>query len=241
MKLTHYESRSPHLTRPVRVASVADLHNGKYERVLDLLCEAKPDLVAVPGDFADTPQKRERGIAFLAECARKYPTFVSLGNHETKLDLPTLVPLLSRTGAEILDNRAVRFGELTVGGLSTGWSHGVKQNRGKTPAPNLAFLAEFAALPAPRLLLCHHPEYYPRYIRETSVEWVLAGHAHGGQWSFFGRGVFAPGQGLFPHYHAGFYDGRMALSRGLCVTHRYIPRLFNPREVVILDLLPKQN
>ena len=240
MRATRYESRSAKLTHPVRVASVADLHNGDYGKVLSLLEEVRPDLVAVPGDFADTPKKRDRGLAFLTECARKYPTFVSLGNHETKADRPTLVPLILNTGAEFLDNRAVRFGELTVGGLSTGWHHGVKQHRGKTPAPDLDFLAEFAALPAPHLLLCHHPEYYPRYIRDTSVEWVLAGHAHGGQWCFFGRGVFAPGQGLFPRYHAGFYDGRMALSRGLCTTHRYIPRLFNPREVVVLDLLPAE-
>lgn len=240
MKLTRYESRSALLMRPVRVASVADLHNGRYEKVLALLSEANPDFVAVPGDFADTPNRRERGVAFLTDCARRFPTFVSLGNHEAKSDLPTLLPLLAKTGAELLDNRAVRFGELTVGGLTTGWAHGEKQNRGKTPAPNLTFLAEFAALPAPRLLLCHHPEYYPRYIKDTSVEWVLAGHAHGGQWCFFGHGIFAPGQGILPRYHAGFYDGRMALSRGLCTTHRFIPRLFNPREIVLLDLLPTE-
>lgn len=240
MKITRYESRSPALACRLRVASVADLHDQDGEAVLAALEEIRPDLVAVPGDLVDTPARRERGISFLAACAKRYPTFFSLGNHEAKADLPTLLPKLAQTGAELLCDRAVSFRGLTVGGLSTGWQHGQKQHRGTTPPPNLAFLAQFAALPAPRLLLCHHPEYYPCYIRESSVEWILAGHAHGGQWCFFGHGIFAPGQGLFPRYHAGFYDGRLALSRGLCKTHRYIPRLFNPREILVLDLLPKE-
>ena len=238
MRLTRYESRSKRLSRRVRVASVADLHDAPYEKLLALLEEAEPDMVAVPGDFADTPTRRENGLGFLTACARRYPTFVSLGNHENKSDPQTLLPLLAKTGAELLDDRYVRFGELAVGGLSTGWRAGMRQNRGETPAPNLSFLAEFAALDAPRLLLCHHPEYYPRYIKKTSVDWILSGHAHGGQWCLFGHGIFAPGQGLFPRYHAGFYDGRMAQSRGLCRTHRYIPRIANPREVVLLTLLP---
>ena len=90
-------------------------------------------------------------------------------------------------------------------------------------------------MPSPRLLLCHHPEYYPDYIRGTDIELTVSGHAHGGQWSIFGRGVFAPGQGLFPKYTAGVYDGgRLVVSRGVTNTVR-IPRFFNPTEIVVIN------
>ena len=91
-------------------------------------------------------------------------------------------------------------------------------------------------MPSPHLLLCHHPEYYPEYIRDTVIELTVAGHAHGGQWNFFGRGVFAPGQGLFPKYTAGVYDGgRLIVSRGATNTVK-VPRFFNPTETVIINI-----
>ena len=237
MVLTRYAAKSDRLVRSVRIASVADLHNGRYTRVLALLEEAAPDIVAIPGDLVDDPAHRDRGIAFLTECARRYPTFMSLGNHETKSDLPTLLPLLAKSGAELLDDRVIQYGGMAIGGLSSGWRHGVQQSRTKTtPPPAQSVIDALASRPEYRILLCHHPEYYPRYLAATPIELILAGHAHGGQWCFFGQGIFAPGQGLFPRYSAGFYDGRMALSRGLCATHRYIPRLFNPREIVVVEI-----
>ena len=88
----------------------------------------------------------------------------------------------------------------------------------------------------PKVLICHHPEYYPKYLKDMPIDIIVSGHAHGGQWRFFGRGVFAPGQGLFPKYTSGVYDGRLVVSRGLKKTI-IPPRIFNPREVVIIDVV----
>ncbi len=242
MQTTHYAVRQRKLTRPCRIALVSDLHDGAGSGVLDRLEREQPDLVALPGDLVDGEGHTARGLAFAAKCARRYPTYVSLGNHESRIDAAILLPALARTGAELLNNRFVVHGELSLGGLDSGWRPGLRQRRsGQTPPPDTTFLSSFSAAPGVRVLLCHHPEYYPRYIRQTPIEIILAGHAHGGQWCFFGRGIFAPGQGLFPRYTAGLYDGRLLVSRGLCRTRRIIPRLFNPRELVILDLLPDKN
>lgn len=237
--VTNYRYESRRLTHPLRVASVCDLHDGPYEPLLARLHQEKPTLVAVPGDFVDRADRTARGLAFLRAVARRFPTFVSLGNHETRAGLSGLLPALAQTGAELLDDRYVRFGDLTVGGLTSGWREGMTQHRlGETPPPSTAFIESFKRAGGLRLLLCHHPEYYPRYLKDSGIELILAGHAHGGQWRLFGCGVFAPGQGFFPRYTAGFYDRRMLVSRGLCRTHRFIPRLFNPRELAILDLIP---
>ena len=87
----------------------------------------------------------------------------------------------------------------------------------------------------PGQLLCHHPEYWPRYVRDLPVDLTLSGHAHGGQIRLFGQGLFAPGQGLFPRYTSGVHEGRLVISRGLANTTR-IPRLFNPTELVCVHL-----
>ena len=89
-----------------------------------------------------------------------------------------------------------------------------------------------------RILLCHHPEYWPAYIRETDIDLTLSGHAHGGQWQipFTNQGIFAPGQHLFPKYTSGIYKNRLAVSRGMANTV-CIPRFFNPREILLLELV----
>lgn len=241
MTVTHITHPAA-LSRPVRVALVADLHNGEYAAILSALSEFSPDIVAVTGDFLDRRTKTERGFAFLTDCACRYPTLVSLGNHEMKaaLDRKSLSARIRETGATLLDNESTRVGELLVGGLSSGYTPSERQGRWrKTPAPDTAFLDAFSAAHGAKLLLCHHPEYFDEYLAPRDTGLVLAGHAHGGQWRFFGRGVFAPGQGLFPRYTSGLYHGRLYVSRGLCKTHRYIPRLFNPRELTLITLVPE--
>ena len=87
--------------------------------------------------------------------------------------------------------------------------------------------------------MCHHPEYYPRYVRQADIDLTVSGHAHGGQICLFGQGLYAPGQWLFPKYTAGFYDGqRLLVSRGL-TNSTWVPRLWNPCELVLLQLLPE--
>ena len=73
------------------------------------------------------------------------------------------------------------------------------------------------------------------FVSENNLNLVLSGHAHGGHWRLFGRGVYAPGQGLFPKYTAGVVDGVCVISRGLG-DHTSIPRLFNEPELVMIRL-----
>lgn len=243
MTQTRYTLPVRGLAEKMKIAQVSDLHNGSFDRLLASLDAAAPDLVCVTGDFLDRPQKTSRGFAFLCALAERFPTFVSLGNHEMKVGLSreALAARITQTGATLLDNESVFFRDLLIGGLSTGYAPAAQQGRLKTtPTPDLSFLDRFAAAAAPKLLLCHHPEYYEPYLRQRDIPLILSGHAHGGQWRLFGRGIFAPGQGLFPRYTSGLYDGRLIVSRGLCTTHRYIPRLFNSRELVLLTLTPER-
>ena len=74
-----------------------------------------------------------------------------------------------------------------------------------------------------------------KYLRSRTVDLVVAGHAHGGQIRLAGRGVFSPGQGLFPRYTYGVVDGRMVMSAG-AGNPVHLPRWGNPCEVLRITL-----
>ena len=165
------------------------------------------------------------------------PCFFSPGNHECGISAENR-RLLESLGVTVLDNEFTVRDGLVLGGLSSGYVR-PKSSFKSPPEPDGGFLAAFAAVPGYHILLCHHPEYWPRFIRGRGIELTAAGHAHGGQWRFFGRGVWSPGQGFFPAYADGLYrEGNefLAVSRGMANTVRFVPRFFNPCEILLLEL-----
>ena len=247
MKITNY--RLSYGGEPIRAAMVADFHDRDPEPILAAIREAAPHVILVTGDVVHDASHTERAMAFLRGASIIAPTFCSIGNHETKSG-EDIVSRLAATGATVLDNAYVRFGDLVIGGLTSGF--GRKQGRCcQTPAPQLDWLDDFCGEGGTKILLSHHPEYYAPYLAHRPVDLILSGHAHGGQWRAFGRGLFAPGQGLFPYYTGGAYRGRnrlrgeqtltadaplMIVGLGLC-DNAVIPRINNPEELIILDFL----
>ena len=108
-----------------------------------------------------------------------------------------------------------------------------------TSKPDLDFLSSYDKEDAFKILLCHYPHYYEPYLKDTSFDLMLAGHAHGGQWRFFGQGIYSPHQGLFPKYTSGIYDGRFIINRGAINNSKPIPRFFNPCEILEITLMPE--
>ena len=127
----------------------------------------------------------------------------------------------------MLDDRFVLRDGIAFGGLTSGLSNDDHK-------PDIKWIDDFCSVDGPKILLCHHPEYYEQYLKNKNIDLIVSGHAHGGQWRIFGRGVFAPGQGLFPKYTSGLHDGRFIISRGCSNSTRPIPvpRFFNPKEVL---------
>ena len=111
---------------------------------------------------------------------------------------------------------------------------------GSYPADSM-WLDDFERVDGYKILLCHHPEYWglrEPMLRDRKIDLVLSGHAHGGQWRFFGQGVFAPGQGLLPKYTGGVYHGQygsLVISRGLSNPYSAVPRLGHPCELVYVQ------
>ena len=241
MKCSFYTVHTS-VPRRLKIAVCSDLHDNPPERAIELLKEQKPDLIALPGDICEAPEiTGEHGFTFMRACAGIAPTFYSLGNHDKAYDdAPGIVAKIREMGVILLDDDDIFCKGIWIGGITSGFrGHQHEGYFADTPAPNLSWLDHtFCHRKGFKLLLCHHPEYYPTYLRKRDISLVLSGHAHGGQWRLFGRGVLAPGQGLFPKYTSGVHENKLVISRGMG-DHTWIPRIFNPHEIVILELVPR--
>ena len=246
IKVTTYHVPCSNLSAPLRIAVASDLHDNPFERVIDALKREAPDLILIPGDLTDDEHINEgaaNALEFLRACVALAPTYYSLGNHEIKcyhkgnhFSHPTPVPIpdhyrkaVAETGVILLEDSMMECDKLILCALGSGLNGRINQ-------PNANAVDTFRALPSDKtkILLCHHPEYIPEIAR-IGMDLVVCGHAHGGQWRIFGRGVFSPGQGLFPKYTSGVHFGNCVISRGLG-DHTSIPRIFNDNELVIVEL-----
>ena len=223
------------LQNPLRLAVVADLHSDDYTELLETLKQLSPDAILCPGDVIHTANEGERGFDFLRDASKLFPTFCSVGNHEVKQG-GDVRHILRATGAVLLDNEFTEFRGIKIGGLSSGYTPESIQGRFKvTPPPQLSALDGFFKAEGYKLLLSHHPEYFPRHLKNKNADLIISGHAHGGQWRIFGRGIFAPGQGIFPKYTSGLYENKLIVSRGLS-NHICIPRIFNKKQLILIEL-----
>jgi predicted MPP superfamily phosphohydrolase len=255
MKITQHTLVTAHPVVDFTAAIVADLHDRPYTEILVHLHEIKPDVILIPGDLCESFEEKRGnpdrlGFGFLAEAARIAPTFYALGNHEIGASHrqlrhstvppaergrvhPTWREAIRKTGVILLDEDFVSWHGITVGGLGSALH---RPDR----TPDTAWVERFAAQPGYKLLLCHHPEYYHRFLRNLHIDLVVSGHAHGGQWRIFDRGVFAPGQGIFPKYTSGLHDNKLLVSRGLA-NNAFVPRLFNPCELIFINFIARKN
>ena len=216
-----------------------------------------------PVDDRSPLETQENVLPFFRACADLAPSFLSLGNHEQML-LPSDLDLISSTGVVVLDNTWTEWNGVVIAGLTSGYVTDYRRFKatqggaerypkkedlsgigGAVTAsqhqPDTAWLEEFAAASpnSTHILMSHHPEYLP--LVPDAVDLVLSGHAHGGQIRLFNpfkrewRGLWCPGQGFWAKWTRGVYErNRLVVSAGLSNT-TWIPRLFNPTEVVYLE------
>lgn len=235
---------SADVPRTLVAAVVADIHDEPYEPIFDLIKKRGCDLILIPGDIIDGhTNSAVNSFRMLRDFQEYAPTFMTLGNHET-IGSEAVCGAAADAGIELLLDRSVMFHGLNIGGQVSGYvrerEHFDQNHFRITPEPDLAWLRRYAGEGGFKVLLNHHPEYYPRYVRDLPIDLMISGHAHGGQWRFFGQPVFAPGQGFFPKLAQGLVDGRFIISRGLA-NNAPVPRIFNRRELIFITFEKKEN
>ena len=254
LTVSRYSVRNAKIHHSIRIAHLSDLHNKQFGkgncRLAQVVSAQNPDLVVFTGDMQDRRQNYDKMTTdFLTGLAQKVPVIFVHGNQEMKGYFRNrLVKDLQKGGVTVLNNKAVNFtvsGQcISVLGLNDFWidrRHKIAIQSGKR------LLEQFQASGNFKLLLTHYPHFFNHYKKryhycDYQLDLVLAGHAHGGLIRLpILKGMFAPGQGLFPRYTAGLYRQKgvnMIVSRGLG-NSGWPFRIFNPPEVVTIDILPK--
>ncbi len=231
-----------------RIAHVSDLHNDEMgennEKLLALLRETKPDMIAMTGDLIDS---RRTNVDIVLQFAKKAvqiaPCYYVTGNHEARVsEYDELKNGLTELGVTVLEDTRVdveQNGEiLTLIGINdpsfkTDNLFGDDASVAETQLQELTKESDGFIV-----LLSHRPELLEVYAK-SNIDLALSGHAHGGQFRLpFIGGLIAPNQGLFPEYDAGLYtdgDTNMIVSRG--IGNSIFPFRFNNRpEVVLIEL-----
>ena len=244
-------ARLPECFDGYRIAHVSDLHNAEIgednEKLLTMLREADPDMIAITGDLIDSRNTNvEIALQFAQEAMKIAPCYYVSGNHEARVnEYEELKTGLKSAGVIILEDTQTEISiegqTITLIGVNdpsfqTDYLFGDSETVMNSKLTELHTDGEVFTI-----LLSHRPELFDTYA-DHDVDLVLSGHAHGGQFRLpFIGGVVAPNQGLFPEYDAGIYtDGNtnMLVSRG--VGNSILPfRINNRPEVILIELQTK--
>lgn len=254
----HYFLQDQRIKKPVKAVVLADLHNKRYgkenERLLQAIDEIRPDMILIAGDILTAKPKAslETAVDLLTKLSGKYPIYYGNGNHEHRLKLyPENYGDMAERYEEALQKIGIRrlVNEHTVLEESGICIYGSEIDKlyykrfGIQPM-DPEYLKSLLGQPSAEkytILIAHNPDYFPKYA-DWGADLVLAGHVHGGmvRVPIWGKGVVSPNVRLFPKYDGGEFTlgkTRMLLSRGLGM-HTIPIRLFNPGEVLEVDLLP---
>jgi len=235
-----------------KIVHLSDLHNTEFgndnEKLLKIIKEQKPDAVFVTGDTIDGFYTNiQIPIELLKEILKICDVYFVVGNHESRVNIniyTEFIDTLTEIGVIVLKDSCalIEKGEekIQVIGLNDASEYKTDYNSDYTvkiteTINNLDDESFF------NILLSHHPELFPEY-KNTNIDLVFSGHAHGGQFRLpFIGGIIAPEQGLFPEFDAGVFNENnttMIVSRGL--GNSIVPvRINNSPEVVVVALKNK--
>jgi uncharacterized protein len=176
----------------LRIVTFSDAHlaatwrRGRLERLVDLVNEQRPDVVAIVGDLVDAPVSELReDVAPLADLVSGQGVFFVTGNHEYFTDTEPWMRHLPTLGVDVLRNERVALRRngavLDLAGIDdrTAAGSGVPGHGADLDA---ALDGRDDAVPV--VLLAHQPVMVEQ-ASAVGVDLQLSGHTHGGQlWPF---------------------------------------------------------
>jgi predicted MPP superfamily phosphohydrolase len=176
----------------LRIVTFSDAHlsatwrRARLERVVDLVNEQQPDVVAIVGDLVDAPvEELRQDVAPLADLVAAQGVYFVTGNHEYFTDTDGWMRHLPTLGVDVLRNERVPIGRggatFDLAGIDdrTAAGSGVPGHGADLDA---ALDGRDDAVPV--VLLAHQP-FMVDQARAAGVDLQVSGHTHGGQlWPF---------------------------------------------------------
>jgi predicted MPP superfamily phosphohydrolase len=176
----------------LRIVTFSDAHlsatygGRRFERVVELVNEQRPDVVAIVGDLVDGELAQLRGeVAPLADLVSDQGVYFVTGNHEYFVDTRAWLRHLPTLGIDVLHNErvAIRRGAAAfdLAGIDdrTAASSGIPGQ-----GADLDAALDGRDDGRPVVLLAHQPVQVEQ-AATAGVDLQLSGHTHGGQlWPF---------------------------------------------------------
>lgn len=219
----------------MRIAILVDIHasslnNHKFvQAIVDRTNALNPDLILIPGDFADGQVKtRYADVEPLKNLKAKYGVYASTGNHEYYFDFAGWMKRFKELGINMLENEHVIIesgdAKLIIAGVpdQTGGNHNTELAVKNIPEN------------VPVILMDHRPEA-ARENAKYNISLQLSGHTHGGQMP----GVYELVKRANNGFVRGWYDVngmKLFVSPGTSQWTGFQLRLFDPSEITLLVL-----
>ena len=176
----------------LRIVTISDPHlsatwrRPRLERVVELINEQEPDVVAIVGDLVDASVEGLRGdVAPLADLVSRQGVYFVTGNHEYFVETEPWMRHLPTLGVDVLRNERVA---IRRGGASfdlAGIDDRIAADSGVPGhGADLGAALDGRDDAVPVVLLAHQPVMVEQ-ARAAGVDLQLSGHTHGGQlWPF---------------------------------------------------------
>lgn len=253
--------KSDKINQPVDMVLISDLHDHEFgqnnSKLITKLQEINPDAILMAGDMMNSTSDRpDVAVDLIQRLVKDYPVYYSLGNQEIEyMELhhsTQLIKQLESAGVIVLEEEyedvEVNGNLFSIGGIYDyafevdGAGHMSK----KDMDPDLLnYLEEFQSKDNFKLMMSHRPDsfIFGEAGKTWNIDLVVSGHVHGGQvvLPFLG-GLWAPDQGWFPDYVAGYYKFDtldMVITSGLGSHKEILPRFNNPPEIMVLHMVQK--
>ncbi len=236
LEISHVEIRSSKLSKPARIALVADIQSdkiGEFEReVMQAVMAAEPDAIFFAGDYIQLDDERApKEQAALAKLFRELELAAPLGLFAVRgnTDAKGWQRVFEGVDAHLFTKmESLNVGEWIVTGLPPRDSHDSH--------------LEIQASDKFQIALGHHPDYARG---PADADLLLAGHCHGGQVRIPFIGPPLTLSSIPRKWTSGAHEIRpgttLIVSRGIGMERGRAPRLrFLCRpELVLIDLMPE--
>ena len=232
--ISKYQFKNPKLPN-TKILFLSDLHSDVYPEIKEIINKERDiEYIFIAGDMFDKDEESGKDswnelLFELKQISSRIPIYCSLGNHEVDYSsIEYIRKRLKENEICLLNDEYVQIKDMYVYGFTPPETKSIKAY----PLKNFPDPLDRDCT----IVLCHRPTDYEKYIEGLCPWLTLSGHAHGGQWRFFNRGVYAPDQGIFPKLTSGLhFKKRLLISRGLGNKCSY-PRINNNPEAVIIKI-----
>ena len=235
--------------------------------LVDAVASQEPDIICVNGDMLERNHTAEEDEAFrylLERFMEIAPVYFSTGNHDYitysrrvvylnmefygKIEPSETRKLLESTGAVFLeyDHRDILINgdSVRIGGFYPA-AYKTEDDVYESWNMRREYLEKYCDTDCFKLMMSHTPDAF--IFGDAGNAWdidlVISGHTHNGVIAtpFSHRAVYTA-EGLFPEHARGQFDlgsVNLIVGGGLAGWNNKIPRVFNPPEIVTIDVVPE--